>query len=500
LNIQESNKRKLYISIRWKMVFQFTILFTLIYTGIFYRLYNRTTQLTLENLFQNMLTVAYIAAEGIDGDIHQDLYKNPDFDDSMEWPKGMVDERYWKMAQWLFDVHKSNPRAYLYTYLSPEPGVVEFIVSHGAVMDPVEGAQYRERYIPSSPSVILNGLKEQTLSTDIVTDKWGSWVSGFVPIFNSEKEIVAAVGVDFRADDVLVLQNEMKLMAVPAFVLAYFILLIFVFVISSWISKPLISLSQVAVGISDGDYRFAKMDRRKIRDEVSTLKEVFNLMVENVQIREKKLKDMSERLRALYQANIDKQEEERTALALNIHDDVLNELSVLSMESISTDSPEFTEKYQRLTQRLRQMITSLRPTMLNYGLWSGLVEYTDELSERIDAGINIILNIPPSDVRYETKVEEHLYRIVQQACENTLRHAQAKTIRISGALEQELINLVVEDDGFGFDFGQQGLNLLPPKRFGLAGMFERADLINAILTVDSEPGQGTRISISWSSS
>ena len=208
--------------------------------------------------------------------------------------------------------------------------------------------------------------------------------------------------------------------------------------------------------------------------------------------------EQAERLHALYQANIDRHEEKRTNLALELHDDVLNQMAALFMKMNLDETSDFQEGYNRVTTRLRSMITSLRPTMLNYGLWTAMDECVDELSERAENGTSIVLDIPFSEARYEPKVEEHIYRIVQQACENAIQHARAETIRIHGTLESDRIKLIVEDDGIGISMERLDFNtLLTHKHFGMAGMFERADLICTELKFDSAPGKGTRVFMSW---
>ena len=212
--------------------------------------------------------------------------------------------------------------------------------------------------------------------------------------------------------------------------------------------------------------------------------------------------DQAERLHALYQADIERHEQERSGLALDLHDDVLNQLAGLSMKMDEKTAPDFEEDFQAVTSRLRQMIQGLRPAMLNYGLAPALEDLADELSTRSDNDTGIQAEITcSSSARYDTKVEAHLYRIVQQACENALRHAQASSIHIHGRCDPEGVQLSVQDDGIGFsdpdqmDFSQ----LLADKHYGLANMFERAALIGAELQIKSSAGRGTQISVTWSS-
>ena len=102
-------------------------------------------------------------------------------------------------------------------------------------------------------------------------------------------------------------------------------------------------------------------------------------------------------------------------------------------------------------------------------------------------------------VRHDAQVELHVYRIVQQACDNALTHSRARCVTIRGHVEAGSIDLTVEDDGVGFEAeGRLDLSRLTAhKHFGLAGMFERANIVGAKLQVDSAPGSGTRVRVTW---
>lgn len=478
-------------SIRWKIILIATLIFSLIFLSIFYWFYSVSTNLALENLYSNMISVGRFAANGIDADLHQALYENPDYDPSQEWPKGMEDARYWEISEWLFTVHRSNPRAFLYTYVSPTPGVIEFVVSHGAVLSPVEGASFGYPYTPNDPSVILNGLVEETVSRNVIDDQWGSWVSGFIPLYNSENEIIAAVGVDYRADDITEIQEELKDAALPAFFLSYFILLAVVIYFSNRSVEPVISLSRAANQIGEGELAIVAQKSRMFRDEISTLTDVFNNMAEKVWAR----RDYT---LALYQDNIQRHEQERIKLAHDLHDEVLNGLAALSM--VIDDEyvqPQFQKDYQKLTFRIRQIINGLRPPMLDHGLFPALEALVDELSDRPSHETIIKLDLGLSDERYESSLEGHLFRIVQQACENALQHANATELEIAGELGKDRIQLIIKDNGIGFSPNETMARArkMDHRHFGLVVMQERAELINAELIIDSMPGEGTKVEI-----
>jgi signal transduction histidine kinase len=203
----------------------------------------------------------------------------------------------------------------------------------------------------------------------------------------------------------------------------------------------------------------------------------------------------TKRLRALYQFNIDRHENERARLARDLHDATLNNLALLLHE---TSDPDASQDIDELITNLRKTIHGLRPEMLSYGLLTALQDLGDTLNERqsqTDVQVTLqgtLTPLPPG-------IELHLFRIIQQACENALRHAQADHIYIRGQISEAEVHLTVEDDGIGFEIGENTFlsDLLVNQHYGLAGMHERAELIHAKMRITSQPGKGTMVTIDW---
>lgn len=209
----------------------------------------------------------------------------------------------------------------------------------------------------------------------------------------------------------------------------------------------------------------------------------------------------TEQIREMYEANIQRHEQERQKLARDLHDSVLNELAALATsDDVTNLSPRMQETYDAVTQRLREIVVDLRPPMLNFGLRLAFAGLADHLMDRRQDSVQISAQIQADDdFRYTETVEINLFRIVQEACQNAVRYAHAKSILIEGTLTADSISVAVLDDGIGFVTATSlKLNeMLAKKHFGLANMLERANLIGATIQIESQPGQGTQVRMKW---
>ncbi|MBI3173215.1 MAG: hypothetical protein HYZ25_05815 [Chloroflexi bacterium] len=207
----------------------------------------------------------------------------------------------------------------------------------------------------------------------------------------------------------------------------------------------------------------------------------------------------AQRLKSMHQANVDRYETERHNLGRELHDVVLNDLAALLMTlDDNAKTPSVLKQYDSLAQHLREIVSELRPPLLSYGLKLGLEELADNLMER-NQEVSIHIRVEGQDTRYGSNMESHIYRMAQEACENAMRHGHASRIEILGNLQPDDLELMVVDNGNGFDTHSM-LHmdyLLEHKHFGLAGMVERALLIGAKLKVNSARGTGTQVTIQW---
>lgn len=210
--------------------------------------------------------------------------------------------------------------------------------------------------------------------------------------------------------------------------------------------------------------------------------------------------DQADYLHALYQANIDRHENERQNLALELHDHVLSQLAIMVMNPNGDyKSDQLNQACMTIATRIRKMVNGLRPAMLSYGLRTAFDELCDSIMELSNDELVFQVELPITRIRYTPHAELHLFRIIQQACNNVLKHANAKNVKLYGQMNSDVVDLIVADDGTGFEIGQQlDLNdLLSKHHFGIVGMYERAALIGAEIDISSTPGFGTRVHVIW---
>jgi signal transduction histidine kinase len=190
-------------------------------------------------------------------------------------------------------------------------------------------------------------------------------------------------------------------------------------------------------------------------------------------------------------------QEERNRLARDLHDSVNQHLFSLSLmarglETVLAGTNETAEQILREIQQLteealkemRGLIWQLRPAGLEQGLLTALKEYGAKLGLTVREKADGVKEIP-------RPIEETLWRIGQESLNNVSKHAGVSEVRISLRLAGLEVRMEIADEGRGFAVNEEGrLGSL-----GLTSMRERAELLGGMLTIDSKPGQGTRVTV-----
>jgi len=208
--------------------------------------------------------------------------------------------------------------------------------------------------------------------------------------------------------------------------------------------------------------------------------------------------DLSERVaRDALRRVVAAQELERRRLARELHDETGQALTsiLLGLKGVEEardggDVRQAAEQLRELVvgtlQDVRRLAVELRPNALDdFGLVPALERLVESFREQ--TGMNVELEARLGPERLPGEVETALYRIMQEALTNVVKHARARRVSIVLNRRDGSVTAVIEDDGQGFDQGRGDEGL------GLLGMKERLELIDGRLTVESSEGSGTTI-------
>ncbi|SNS79263.1 two-component system, NarL family, sensor histidine kinase DegS [Bacillus sp. OK838] len=201
---------------------------------------------------------------------------------------------------------------------------------------------------------------------------------------------------------------------------------------------------------------------------------------------------------------IEAQEQERKKLSREIHDGPAQMLANVMMRS------DLIERVQRergpdealveirslkvmvrnALYEVRRIIYDLRPMALDdLGLVPTLRKYL-QTTEDYNTGVHLNFVNLGHVKRLPSDMEVALFRLVQEAVQNSLKHAEPKQVQVKLSISKEMVTVVVKDDGKGFDSSIQ-----KEGSFGLVGMRERVELLEGEMTIDSQPGAGTLVFI-----
>ncbi|WP_079478160.1 sensor histidine kinase [Halobacillus salinus] len=200
---------------------------------------------------------------------------------------------------------------------------------------------------------------------------------------------------------------------------------------------------------------------------------------------------------------IEAQEEERRRLSREIHDGPAQMLANVMLRSDLVDRTyrergidqamaemkSLKKMVRSALYEVRRIIYDLRPMALDdLGLIPTLKKYIATMEDYN----NVRITFQPfgKERRFETKYEVALFRLLQEAVQNALKHAEATEIKVKVEMTHNATTIIVKDDGKGFDPSEK-----KEQSFGLVGMRERVDMLDGEMKIDSSPGKGTMVTI-----
>jgi signal transduction histidine kinase len=199
---------------------------------------------------------------------------------------------------------------------------------------------------------------------------------------------------------------------------------------------------------------------------------------------------------------VNAQEDERTRLARELHDDITQRLALLAIDAEHAESPasvpagntanrKLKEDLARLSEDVHALSHRLHPSVLeDLGLGEGLRMECERLAGSKSLIVNV--NIAEGCARPPAEIALCLFRVAQEALRNIVRHADARVVRISLRKLEGGLQLIIADDGTGFDASARR----DRPSLGLASMNERARQLGGTLEIDTAPGRGTTV-LAW---
>jgi signal transduction histidine kinase len=208
-------------------------------------------------------------------------------------------------------------------------------------------------------------------------------------------------------------------------------------------------------------------------------------------------------LQTLSRQLMEAQESERRQIARELHDEIGQALTALKINirslqrlreaaALTSSLQENLDIIEGVLRQVRDLSLDLRPPMLDdLGLVAALRWYLDRQAKL--AGFEARFTTDPLPGRPASYIETTCYRVAQEALTNVVRHAQARQVRVELRRRDGQAELIVRDDGVGFDVQAALQGARHGSSFGVLGMQERVLLAGGRIEIESAPGQGTEV-------
>lgn len=245
-----------------------------------------------------------------------------------------------------------------------------------------------------------------------------------------------------------------------------------------------------------------RLTAEKAENMVSQVGMVIDFISGNLKDINLKIENLQQRQQLSLQV-IKAQEEERRRMARDIHDgpaqsmanvvfriEFCEKLLDIEPERVRDELRELKEVVRNNLHDVRKIIFDLRPMALDdLGVIPALKRYIDNFREKNQ--IEVDLNILGKDFRLESALEIAIFRLIQEALNNVVKHAGASLINVTVEMNSDFVTASVEDNGTGFNLA--GLSEIQGNHYGLISMRERVVLLDGKMDINSKQGYGTKI-------
>jgi len=275
----------------------------------------------------------------------------------------------------------------------------------------------------------------------------------------------------------------------------------------SSITVPLPGKGKVAGALymkgADPDHRFCQDDLVTVEDAIRDV----GIDIENLFLYLKMEKQ--ERLhRMLLSKMISAQEDERRRIAADIHDDTVQSIIgsfyrlegvelLIEQERLSEAREELSKvraSLQRNISGMRRLMFDLRPSILDdAGLAPAIENYINRMENQ--DGIRGVLHVDGGLGRLDSTVEVTIYRLAQEVLANVRKHSKATKLVVKVFRRGEMIEMIISDNGMGFDVKGVLNEVGYEEHFGLKSLIERAELVGGSVKIETCPGEGTEVTV-----
>lgn len=268
---------------------------------------------------------------------------------------------------------------------------------------------------------------------------------------------------------------------------------------ASWLGVPLFARGDVAglFSLSKREPSYFSKEHVRLAEAMSSQASV---AVENAILFEQ-MQAATVRMKALSRRLVETQENERRHISRELHDEAgqalvslryglrLLEREIAAGASANGRVAELVEQTDAVIDGLHRLAADLRPASLDHlGLEAALRQHLRSAGSKFDLEVRFKARGFGSE-RLQAVVETALFRVVQEALANVVRHARATRVDVLAEQTDGRVMVMIEDDGIGFEPEEVERGA----HFGLLGLRERADALGGTLTLESAPGAGTTV-------
>jgi methyl-accepting chemotaxis protein len=295
-------RTKPYLSLRYKILLPLIVLGVLIFIASYFGARNYLRSTIYNIMEEDILSIRDYVSTCMDGDVLQALSSGDvQYNASAGWPRGMTDPRYWEQQACLDAVYDYNPRAEIYTYYAMDETTLAYGLDQWATLFPDESYEFGAVIDAETNNVedLWFGLEDTYIYPELEYDEEVDvyYYAAAAPLQNSRGEVIGGLSIFLDAGWAVENLQTLSTNLLVIFIAIFALITVLVLVITRKTTSELTALKNASMRVADGDYTPITLKPHKLNDEVSTLAQLFNTMLDKVHTREETLQHEVEELK-----------------------------------------------------------------------------------------------------------------------------------------------------------------------------------------------------------